>query len=200
MPVESARSRQELQAVLGSVFADDVHAWLLASDGSWSRVEPEKAGKRVDHQAAMMRRAQLRARRQTDGGSAGQGALDATRALVCLSGSPVKMSSMRVAIIDVGSNTARLLVANVTGKGAVVPVAEERDYLRLGAEIERTGTLEREEDRRRRRHLRRLRPPDRRARRRARDRDRDRSRTPGRRGAGADGCARRCDRRCPCGC
>ena len=55
---------------------------------------------------------------------------------------------MRVAIIDVGSNTARLLVANVTGKGAVVPVAEERDYLRLGAEIERTGTLSAEEDRR----------------------------------------------------
>jgi polyphosphate kinase len=69
VPVESARSRQELQAVLGSVFADDVHAWLLSSDGSWSRVEPEKSGKRVDHQAAMMRRAQLRARRQTDGGT-----------------------------------------------------------------------------------------------------------------------------------
>jgi len=48
---------------------------------------------------------------------------------------------MRVAIIDVGSNTARLLVANVTDKGAVVPVLEHRDYLRLGAEIERTGTL-----------------------------------------------------------
>ncbi len=72
VPVESARSRQELQAVLGSVFADDVHAWLLASDGSWSRVEPEKGGKRVDHQAAMMRRAQLRARRQTDGGARGK--------------------------------------------------------------------------------------------------------------------------------
>ena len=42
VPVESARSRQELQAVLGSVFADDVHAWLLASDGSWSRVEPRE--------------------------------------------------------------------------------------------------------------------------------------------------------------
>ncbi len=69
VPVESTRSRQELQAVLGSVFADDVHAWLLTSDGSWSRVEPEKAGKRIDHQAAMMRRAQLRARRQTDAGS-----------------------------------------------------------------------------------------------------------------------------------
>jgi exopolyphosphatase/guanosine-5'-triphosphate,3'-diphosphate pyrophosphatase len=48
---------------------------------------------------------------------------------------------MRVAVIDVGSNTARLLVANVGGDGTVLPVAEERDYLRLGAEIERTGTL-----------------------------------------------------------
>ena len=54
---------------------------------------------------------------------------------------------MRVAVIDVGSNTARLLVATVADDGSVVPVAEERDYLRLGAEIERTGTLEREEDR-----------------------------------------------------
>jgi polyphosphate kinase len=66
-PIESARSRQELQAILGSVFADDVHASVLASDGSWTPAEPQKAGKRIDHQAAMMRRAQLRARRQSDG-------------------------------------------------------------------------------------------------------------------------------------
>jgi exopolyphosphatase/guanosine-5'-triphosphate,3'-diphosphate pyrophosphatase len=50
---------------------------------------------------------------------------------------------MRVAVIDVGSNTARLLVATVDAGGSVVPVAEERSYLRLGAEIERTGTLRR---------------------------------------------------------
>ena len=36
VPVESARSRQELQAVLGSVFADDVRAWVLSADGSWA--------------------------------------------------------------------------------------------------------------------------------------------------------------------
>ena len=48
---------------------------------------------------------------------------------------------MRVAVIDVGSNTARLLVANVTANGEVEPLAQERNYLRLGAEIERTGTL-----------------------------------------------------------
>jgi exopolyphosphatase / guanosine-5'-triphosphate,3'-diphosphate pyrophosphatase len=58
-----------------------------------------------------------------------------------MSGPVDRISPMRVAVIDVGSNTARLLVANVTDQGAVLPVAEEREYLRLGAEIERTGTL-----------------------------------------------------------
>ena len=77
VPIENARARQELQAVLDSVFADDVHAWALASDGSWSPLPPRKAGKPVDHQSAMMRRAQLRARRQTDGSDAGKTALAA---------------------------------------------------------------------------------------------------------------------------
>ena len=48
---------------------------------------------------------------------------------------------MRVAVIDVGSNTARLLVATVDDDGLIEPVAEERRYLRLGAEIEAHGTL-----------------------------------------------------------
>jgi exopolyphosphatase / guanosine-5'-triphosphate,3'-diphosphate pyrophosphatase len=58
-----------------------------------------------------------------------------------MSGASDRVTPMRVAIIDVGSNTARLLVANVTPDGAVLPVDEARAYLRLGAEIERTGTL-----------------------------------------------------------
>jgi len=66
VPIENARARQELQAVLDSVFTDDVHAWVLASNGSWSPVEPRKAAKPIDHQAAMMRRAALRSRRRTD--------------------------------------------------------------------------------------------------------------------------------------
>ena len=48
---------------------------------------------------------------------------------------------MRVAVIDVGSNTARLLVASVTPEGRVLPVVEDRAFLRLGAEIEQTGTI-----------------------------------------------------------
>ncbi len=48
---------------------------------------------------------------------------------------------MRVAVIDVGSNTARLLVAVVDANGGVTAVAEDRAYLRLGAEIERAGML-----------------------------------------------------------
>jgi exopolyphosphatase / guanosine-5'-triphosphate,3'-diphosphate pyrophosphatase len=48
---------------------------------------------------------------------------------------------MRVAVIDVGSNTARLLVAVVEPSGAVTAVEEDRAYLRLGAEIERVGAI-----------------------------------------------------------
>ena len=48
---------------------------------------------------------------------------------------------MRVAVIDIGSNTARLLVATVTTHSLIVPLATERAYLRLGSEIELTGTV-----------------------------------------------------------
>jgi len=49
---------------------------------------------------------------------------------------------VRVAVLDVGSNTARLLVADV-GAAALEPVATARTYLGLGAEIADTGTLRR---------------------------------------------------------
>lgn len=64
VPIENTRARQELEAILDSVFADDVHAWALAGDGSWSPVTPKKPEKVVDHQRAMMKRAEVRARRQ----------------------------------------------------------------------------------------------------------------------------------------
>lgn len=47
---------------------------------------------------------------------------------------------MRVAVVDIGSNTARLLVASVTGDD-VLPLEQAKAYLRLGAEVERRGTL-----------------------------------------------------------
>jgi exopolyphosphatase/guanosine-5'-triphosphate,3'-diphosphate pyrophosphatase len=49
---------------------------------------------------------------------------------------------MRVGVIDVGSNTARLLVARVDGD-RVEALEQARVFLRLGAEIERRGTLRR---------------------------------------------------------
>jgi len=47
---------------------------------------------------------------------------------------------MRVAVIDIGSNTARLLVAAKRGPD-VRPIREERAYLGLGAEIVRHGAV-----------------------------------------------------------
>jgi exopolyphosphatase/guanosine-5'-triphosphate,3'-diphosphate pyrophosphatase len=49
------------------------------------------------------------------------------------------MTPMRVAVVDIGSNTARLLVADV--EGAVVPVREERTYLGLAADILLEGAV-----------------------------------------------------------
>jgi exopolyphosphatase / guanosine-5'-triphosphate,3'-diphosphate pyrophosphatase len=48
---------------------------------------------------------------------------------------------MRVGIVDIGSNTARMLVADVSSDGAVTPVGSRRAYLGLGEEIARTGRL-----------------------------------------------------------
>lgn len=52
----------------------------------------------------------------------------------------VSMGSMRVAVIDVGANTLRLLVANSSGP-CVLPVHEERQGLGLGDEVERYGYI-----------------------------------------------------------
>ena len=57
------------------------------------------------------------------------------------SGHAVTMASMRVAVVDVGSNTARLLVADVTADGRVSAVLERRERLGLGAEIAESGAL-----------------------------------------------------------
>jgi exopolyphosphatase/guanosine-5'-triphosphate,3'-diphosphate pyrophosphatase len=43
--------------------------------------------------------------------------------------------------VDVGSNTVRLLVADVTGDGRIERVATRRSFLGLGEQIARTGTL-----------------------------------------------------------
>ena len=51
---------------------------------------------------------------------------------------------MRVAVLDVGSNTARVLVADISVGGGVTAVEEKRERLGLGAEIARTGTLSRD--------------------------------------------------------
>lgn len=66
-PVESGRTRQELNAILDSVFADNTNAWELSSDNGWHRPSPAKGERPYTHQAALRRRVTLRARRRSDG-------------------------------------------------------------------------------------------------------------------------------------
>ncbi len=55
VPVENARVRQEVHAILDSALADDVDAWLLGADGSWTRATG--SDKPHSHHATMIRRA-----------------------------------------------------------------------------------------------------------------------------------------------
>src|SRR5690349_12938613 len=50
------------------------------------------------------------------------------------------MESVRVAIVDVGANTLRLLVAVPDGR-QVLPVHQEKEQLGLGEEVERYGYI-----------------------------------------------------------
>jgi polyphosphate kinase len=62
VPVENARVRQDVHAILDSALSDDTSAWLLDADGTWTRAAPGQ--KPHNHHATMMRRVQTRARRR----------------------------------------------------------------------------------------------------------------------------------------
>jgi polyphosphate kinase len=66
-PVENARVRQELNAILDSASSDNTNAWELDADGAWTRVAPAEPRKPHSHQATMMRRVLVRARRRARG-------------------------------------------------------------------------------------------------------------------------------------
>ena len=63
-PVESARVRQDVNAILDSAFVDDTNTWELTADGSWARIAPTNPAQPHSHQDAMLRRATARARRR----------------------------------------------------------------------------------------------------------------------------------------
>lgn len=65
VPIESPRLQREIEFVLDSAFADETNSWILAPDGTWSRLAPANPDKPYSHHEALMRRAQARARRRT---------------------------------------------------------------------------------------------------------------------------------------
>src|SRR4249919_2559386 len=63
VPIENARVRQEVHAILDSALEDDTNSWILGADGQWTRSAPAKPSRPHSHHATMMRRALKRARR-----------------------------------------------------------------------------------------------------------------------------------------
>ena len=63
VPVDGVRPRQEILAILDSVFTDDRFAWELGPDDTWTRATPAGGRRPVVHQGTMQRRASARASR-----------------------------------------------------------------------------------------------------------------------------------------
>ena len=42
VPVEDAQARNEIEAILKALLADNSQAWELDADGTWKRVTPEE--------------------------------------------------------------------------------------------------------------------------------------------------------------
>jgi len=63
VPVEDPRLQQEIREILELQLADNVKAWELAADGSWTRRRPGPGEQRIEAQAMLMERAVERARR-----------------------------------------------------------------------------------------------------------------------------------------
>src|SRR5256884_2042678 len=67
-----------------------------------------------------------------------------TGALGATTDPPSRMRRMRVAVVDVGANTLRMLVAETDARGGFVPIREERRRTGLGEDVERRGRVTRE--------------------------------------------------------
>ena len=63
VPVEARSLQTELDAAFDALMGDNVQAWELQPDATWTRVTPKKASGGAPH-SVLMNRARARARRQ----------------------------------------------------------------------------------------------------------------------------------------
>jgi polyphosphate kinase len=63
-PVEDMKLRARIAGVLDALLADTQFAWALGADGTWSRIDPAPAKKRVSAQELLMKQAIKRASRR----------------------------------------------------------------------------------------------------------------------------------------
>ena len=65
VPVEEPRARDELNAALEALLADNAHAWVLDASGNWMRLGPGDGERNRNTHMVLTRRAKLRARRRS---------------------------------------------------------------------------------------------------------------------------------------
>ena len=128
VPVENARVRQEINAILDSALADDTNAWLLGPDGEWTRVATSK-------QAALAPRDDDAARRQA---GAPQARERAWRLISRLDHeNPAREGRRHRHRLEHGTTSRRGCRAAVESS----QIRRERHYLRLGDDVHALGRI-----------------------------------------------------------
>ena len=125
VPVENERLRSRLSSVFDTLLADNAGAWELDAQGNWRRLRPAKGQRARQAQEVLIKSASVAAPH-------GWRSADDVR-------STATIHAMRVGVVNVGSNTVRLLIAR--RNPCLEPLHEARAYLRLGDEIDRNGWI-----------------------------------------------------------
>ena len=165
-PVEDAHAAHEVDVVLAACLHDNRACWELQPDGTWKRRHAAEGEPERSAQDELMARALAAAERAEQATLADETLERVVRRRGRRPGPESVMTGERVAVVDVGSNSIRLLVSDVVDEHPTF-VHTDKVMARLGQSLGARGPHRRPQDRRGRRHrraLRRGRPPLRRAR------------------------------------
>ena len=139
-PVDDIGAQSELAATIDALLSDTASSWELDHDGVWHRIRPEEGGP---------------ATFRTGRAHAARAASRLARALP-LAGSKrppagnLRSVPMRIGVVDVGSNTIRLLVAEVGGWRRHAAREGARAASRSARRSSASGGVSRDEHRHRR--------------------------------------------------
>ena len=138
-PVEDPALRAEIDVLLETSLSDTRSSFQLQPDGTWERRRPAAGEPERSAQEELMARA-LEAARVADEEADREEAAERIVRAAKRRGEELEVSGKRYAVIDVGTNTVRLLVAEQVD-GRLVPAHTDKELVRLGRDLAHDGRI-----------------------------------------------------------